>query len=421
MNCFFAALPTGMTLFALACVHATILVPYIVLVPGERTNLFTALALTLPALQLLLVKADMGLSWRNCIPWGILALGLGVSALASSDPQASAFRGLAFFLPAVSGIICGRVLLGPFASRVLALKLFTICFAALAGSHMIFGVRPSFMGLHHHALVGVLLLLSSGPIYFACNADRVWKTASVALLGLGLYVCFAAGSRFVVLLPFVLIPVYIGFKFIMIRSSLAALAVCGLLAVVFFYIFPEKVPHVVNYESVFYRVEAFPATLTIIKAHPLLGIGIRTSRIEALLSFTPSFSIVSKDQFMAVVGNNVTWDNQYLSLLCGIGIPFTLLYFILAGRLLTGYLGKVRRHEIDRASEKALTFALLASAIHFSVHDGLYYPQIDWLFHVLLGAGVFCAQGTVEKNVDQRNQSASLPDAAPISGEIANV
>lgn len=404
-----------MAFFAMASVHATILVPYIVLVPGERTNLFTVLVLTLPALQLLLVKADTGLSWKNCIPWGVLALGLGASALASSDSQASAFRGLAFFLPAVSGIICGRFLLGPFASRVLAFKLFTICFAALAGSHLIFGVMPSFMGLHHHALAGMLLLLSSGPIYFACNSDRVWKTASVALLGLGLYVCFAAGSRFVVLLPFALIPIYLAFKFISLRSSLAVLAVCAIIAGVFFYVFPDKVPHVVNYESVFYRVEAFPATLTIIKKHPLLGIGIRTSRIEHLQFFTPSFCIVSKDQFMAVVGNNVTWDNQYLSLLCGIGIPLTLLYLILAGRLLTGYFGKVWRHEIDRPSEKALTFALLASVIHFSVHDGLYYPQIDWLFHVLLGAGFFCEQGAAESNADQRRQSVPVPDAAPVS------
>lgn len=228
-----------------------------------------------------------------------------------------------------------------------------------------------------------------GPIHMAASGGGLRRAIAVLLLILGGVVCFLAGSRFVILLPFALIPVYVLFKSLTLRTAGLVLVASAIVAGVFFTVFPAKVLRTVNYESTYYRVEAFPATWVIVQENWLLGIGIRTPRTDYLENYTPASGLVSREQFLAVLDRNVTWDNQYLSLLCGVGVPLTLLYLYLAGQPLAGYLRRAWRGEVDAPTERALTFALLASVIHFAVHDGLYYPQINWFFHLLLGVGAY--------------------------------
>ncbi|MDR3640123.1 MAG: O-antigen ligase family protein [Humidesulfovibrio sp.] len=375
------------------CLQATFLVPYAVLVPGERTNVFTALLVLLPLLQVawkrLRTERSAAFPWRAIAPWLVLAAGLGLSASLSPAPFPAALRALSFIAPAVGGLACGHGLFRSEKARRYLFHMLTVCFAGLAISHLIFGVAPSFLGLHHHALAGALVLLSAGPIHMAGEGGHLRRALALALLVAGAVVCFVAGSRFVVLLPFVLIPVYLAFRSISLRSALLVLLCSAIVAGGFFVIYPTKVLRVENYESTYYRVEAFPATWAIVKQHPLLGVGIRTPRQQFLESYEPVSGMATKAEFFGTLERNVTWDNQYLSLLCGIGVPLSLLYFFLAGRLLAGYLRRAWRQEIDFPAERALTFALLASVIHFTVHDGLFYPQISWFFHLLLGVGAF--------------------------------
>jgi len=385
-------------LAALICMHAAFLVPYVVLVPGERTNVFTPALLFLLLLQLVACRLRKELwassPWRTVLPWLLLTAGLFVSALASPESFPAVLRVFAFICPAAAGLVCGYGMFRGQEARQFLFHLFTICFAGLTLSHLFLGALPSFMGLHHHALAGTLLLLSAGPIHLVGSGSRRWRSVAVILLLLGCVVCFMAGSRFVVLLPFALIPAYVAFKSISWRQATLGIGVSTVVAAVFFVVFPGKVPRAVNYESTFYRVEAFPATWEILKQHPLLGVGIRTPRAPFLESYVPVSGLATKAAFMGTLKRNVTWDNQYLSLLCGVGVPLTLLYLFLAGRLLATYLRRVWRQEIDHATERAVTFALLASVIHFAVHDGLFYPQISWFFHLLLGVGAYYLSDT---------------------------
>jgi len=393
-------------LFTAVCLQAAFLVPYVVLVSGERTNVFTPVLVLLLLLQLVAGRLRKELvaafPWRTVLPWVLLTAGLAVSALASPDPFPAALRAFAFIAPAAAGLVCGYGLFRRQEARQFLFHLFTICFAGLTLSHLFLGALPSFMGLHHHALAGTLVLLSVGPIHLAGSASLRWRSVAVVLLLLGCVVCFMAGSRFVVLLPFALIPVYVAFKSISWRQAALGIGVSTVVAAVFFVVFPEKVPRAVNYESAYYRVEAFPATWEIMKQHPLLGVGIRTPRAPFLESYVPVSGLATQKAFMGTLDRNVTWDNQYLSLLCGVGAPLTLLYLFLAGRLLATYLRRAWRQEIDHATERAVTFALLASVIHFAVHDGLFYPQISWFFHVLLGVGAYYLP-------------AEAPQSAPVS------
>jgi len=394
------------TFITIVCLQAAFLVPYVVLVPDERTNVFTSLLALLPFIQALLARLYLrlaGIPWRTVLAWALLVAGLAVSSMASATPFPSALRALSFVAPAIGGLVGSHEFLHTESARDYLFDLLTLCFAGLALSHLLLGAQPSFLGLHHHALAGTLVLLSAGPIRMAGQTGGLRKAIAWTLLMAGATVCFLAGSRFVVLLPFVLIPIYTVFRSM--PRRVVAIALCVSLAVAgsFFAVFPKKIPKAVNYESTFYRIEAFPATWEILKEHSFLGIGIRTPRVAYLQNYKPQSGLVGRPRFLAVVDRNVTWDNQYLSLLCGVGVPLTLLYLWLAGRLVRTYLRRAWSKEVDHATERALTFALLASILHFAVHDGLFYPQINWLFHLLLGVGAF-----------------SLFSAAPRAGEASS-
>lgn len=386
-------------LWTAVCLQAAFLMPYVVLVPGERTNVFTSLLTLLPLLQFaagrLLSRSEAALPLRSALSWFALAAGLVVSAALSSEPIPALWRALSFFAPAAGGLVCAYGLRRSSGAVDFLFHLLTLCFAGLAGAHLLFGAMPSFMGLHHHALAGVLILLAAGPIRMAGSPGGLQRTVGVALLLLGALVCFKAGSRFVILLPFALIPAYIVFKSLSLKRVLLCVLASAIVAWAFFASYPEKLLRVQNYESTYYRVEAFPATWEILKRHGLLGVGIRTPRKPFLELYQPVSGMATKEEFEATLERNVTWDNQYLSLLCGIGVPLSLVYFLLTGRLLGGYLRRAWRQELDHATERAITFALLASVIHFTVHDGLFYPQISWFFHLLLGVGTYYLPGAV--------------------------
>ncbi len=160
----------------------------------------------------------------------------------------------------------------------------------------------------------------------------------------------------------------------------------------------------------FYRLEGYPAAWEIVRQKPLLGIGIRSPRVEYLESFEPLWGIVSAKRYLYVVQRNITFDNQLLSLLVETGVPATLLYLGLLGHLLRRYRRNIRAGRVDRPSEGALTFALLASLIHFLVCDGLYFPQTNWFFHVMLGLAAGAADPRVlETKYAVNTEPAELP------------
>lgn len=372
-------------LFAFACFQAAFLSPYMSLVPGERTNLFS------PALMLLAALSLLGLPEVRRGPrpileiavWLALAGLLALSALHSSLPVPALCRVVAFWVPAVAGLCCAWALLRAERAVTLFLVFCTALFAGLTGLHLVFG--PSVLGLHSHALAGLLLLLSAGPVFLFLSGGGLRRAWTLPLLGAGYLACFLAGSRFVVLLPLVLIPLFAVRNRCSRRVTLLALGVSLVLCLVYFQIYPRERLQLYNNESVFYRLEGYPAAWELIRQNPLLGIGVRTPRAELLQSFQPLWGIVSAPAYLAVVQRNITFDNQLLSLLVETGVPATLLYLGLLARLLLRYRRNIRAGRVPPAVEGALTFVLSASLIHFLICDGLYFPQTNWFFHVMLG------------------------------------
>lgn len=397
-------------LFAFVCFQAAFLTPYTTLVRGERTNLFSPTLMLVTALALLTLPAVRRHLRLGPEVWAWLGLGglLALSALASANPESSLFRAYAFWTPAAAGLFCARNLLGTRPLRRLFFAFLTALFAGLSLLHLVFG--PKALGLHSHALAGMLLLLSTGPVHLFLSGGRGPRIAALLLLGLGYLAGFLAGSRFLVLLPLVLIPLLAGQGRFSRRVALAALAASLLLVLFYFSLYPREIPRLYNYESVFYRLEGYPAAWEILRQKPLLGIGIRTPRVEYLQSFQPLWGIVDAPVFLRVVQRNITFDNQFLSLLVETGIPATLLYLGLLTQLFRKYRAKIRAGLLDKPAEGALSFALLASLIHFLVCDGLYFPQTNWFFHVMLG---LAAGAAAEPRAPETEYAVNTEPAEP--------
>lgn len=372
-------------LFAFACFQAAFLSPYMSLVPGERTNLFS------PALMLLAALSLLGLPEVRKGPkpvleicaWLLLAGLFTLSALAAPQPLQALFRVCAFWIPAVSGVCCARVLLRGESAAGWFLAFCSVLFAGLATLHLVFG--PTVLGLHSHALAGALLLLSAGPVHLFSLGGALRRAGALLLLGAGYLACFLAGSRFMVLLPLVLIPLFAVHNRCSRRVTLLALAISLVFCLAYFHLYPAERLYLYNNESVAYRLENIPAAWELVRQHPWLGIGIRTPRAELLQSFQPFWGIILAPFYRGLVQINITFDNQLLSLLVETGVPATLLYLGLVAALLLRFRRNVRAGRLSPAVEGALSFVLLASLIHLLICDGLYFPQTNWFFHVMLG------------------------------------
>lgn len=387
--------PSAFVLMLAASIQATLLVPYVVLVPGERTNLFSPLLMLLPALALL-CGARRGWFGKSFACWATLGVGLIAASLFSQEPVPALMRAFAFFAPAASGLFCAWRLLADGSRRKLFLMALTFCYCALGTSYWLLREAPHYQGLHQHALTGTLVLLATGPLHMVYSGPGPRRWLGSALIALGFALCLANGSRYLALLPMVLIFAAWWGKRLSLAKTLCALTAALALAGLFFQLKPSKVPRLNDYESTFYRLEGIPASMYLMLRHPLAGIGMRAPREELLQDYEPVFHLTSKENFLAVVAKNVTADNQYLSLPVGIGLPLSLLYFVLIWQLFRRYHGEAFRGRPPMPSSLAPAIPLVATLVHCTVYDGLFYPQVNWFFHLLLGMVALAGRGVEE-------------------------
>jgi hypothetical protein len=376
----------------LVSLQAAFLQPYVILVHGERVNLFTTL-LTGVALVVILglhpfQRPRTSLFQSKWEPWVWAALGLTLtlSAWQSLERMPSIYRALSFYVPALAGYVCGRTMSDNDWWNRWVVPLFTTLFLAMSVGQIVNGFGPSFFNVHHHAMANMLLLLAAGPFTIFIRA-RSWKIKALAVgvLALGFVAAYLIGSRFIILLPFVLLPVFGAFRFMRRRFLLAAGVLFVIIASAFFDQMPDKVLKLHNYESVFYRIEGIPTALHIAKQNPLLGIGLRASREPYLKNYELHFDLTDMKTYMGVIRGNVTSDNMLTTMAVGAGMIPTTLYLI----ILAAFAGRIYR-SLDRdpdagLSHVAIGLCFTCCLIHFIIHDGLLYPQIGWYFHLLIG------------------------------------
>jgi hypothetical protein len=363
--------------------------PSFLLVAGERSNLFSGLLCFLTLIVAVAWGRRGAINFRS--PEFLISAALtvvaGVSGLFSFTPLSSSLRVFVLLASGLGGFWCARILLQSSENQ----RRFTLlCLWILSGllvisflSYLKTGYIEKFISDRSHPLTNVILLLSFAPLALLGQKSRPSMVLGLILLGLS-YITLCLSERISV----VFIPLgvsLVGALFGTLRWKNFVL-VCLVMALVVG-IFHEKIIwHKLSIAYPANRVENFPFSWSIVKKHPWLGIGLRTPRDQFIRDYQPTYPTVTKEQFARTTRDIVSADNQFLTLLVGLGLPFTLAYLGALGILLARLVGLALKPTPGLFLHPlVLLLPLTMGLVHFQFFDGLLFPQSCWFFHLLLG------------------------------------
>ena len=375
--------------FAATCCQLALQRPSFLLVAGERSNLFSGL------LCLLTLIVAVAWSPRGAInprsPEFLISAGLAViamiSGLLSLTPLASSFRVFVLLASGLGGFWCARILLqNPNNQRLLqwfcCALLAAVVFLSLLG-YLMTGYIDRFLPYHTHSLTNVILLLSFAPLALLTRKSRPLMIMGSILLGVS-YITLCLSERISVV--FIPLGVFlVGAAFGALRWKYLVF-ICLVMALVVGAFHQKIIWHKLSMAYPAYRVENFPFSWSIVKRHPWLGIGLRTPREQFVQDYQPSYPGITKKEFTRISRDIVSADNQFLTFMVGLGLPFTLTYLAALGMLLTRLVGLVPKPPPGLFLHPlVLLFPLTMGLVHFQFFDGLLFPQSCWFFHLLLG------------------------------------
>jgi hypothetical protein len=375
--------------FAVTSCQLALQRPSFLLVAGERANLFSGLLCFLTLLVAVVFSKRGVINPRSpeFLISATLAVIAGISGLFSPTPLASSFRVFVLLASGLGGFWCARILLQtPENQR----RFQWLCLVLLAAmvllslvGYLTAGHIDRFLPYHPHSLTNVILLLSFAPLALLDRKSRPLMIMGIILLGLS-YITLCLSERISV--------VFIPLGVFLVGAVWGALRwkylvfICLVMALVVGVFHQKIIWHKFSMAYPAYRVENFPFSWGIFKQYPWLGIGLRAPREEFIQDYQPSYPAITKEEFTRVARYIVSADNQFLTLLVGLGLPFTLTYLSALGILLA---------RLKRLSFKppvglffhplVLLFPLTVALVHFQLFDGLLFPQSCWFFHMLLG------------------------------------
>ena len=387
-------------LFGFTCLQLAFLQPYIVLVPGERANLFSGLLCFL-TLLVAVIWGKGGL--KKTSPEFLISLALVVlgvlSGLFSLNPSSSSIRVFILLASALGGFWCARLLLTSQDNRVIfkwlcLVILSGILILSLAG-FLLSGRITYFFDPNYHSPTDIIFLLAFAPLILLTEPSRARVMAGGLLLVLSYLVLCLSGSLSVVLITQGLFLAIALTGKLRVRYFLIIMVIMSLIpvgrgkdrpAIVYIVQHLTGPKTVKQHVSVYYRIENIYLSWRIALEHPFLGIGLRTSREKFLENYQPRYPYVTKEQFAQNVAVVVSSDNMALTLLAGMGFPFLIIYgtavILLFCRLVKMATGPPLLRSFPPL---ALLLPLTASLLHFQFFDGLLFPQLSWFFHILLG------------------------------------
>ncbi|MGB6068490.1 MAG: O-antigen ligase family protein, partial [Desulfomonilaceae bacterium] len=395
-------------IFVAACFQLTFLVPYWVVVPGERTNVFSGIVCAVALVSTLLLTKNR---WARLSRGEILvSLGLVILATASSltseTPWSSSLRGFVLVASGLGGFWCSRIIL----KNIGAQKFFAYICAGLLACVLVlscwdfFTERSVFDFLYSnpHPLVSMIFLLSFAPLSLvAMRKPFITACIGVPLLVFAYAVLYLCGSRIVSgviissLLMFivaVLAPVK-SYRTVTLMAVLLLMASCST---------SNYIEHVSkkSFSNIGYqegRMELYPFSWHIAKHHPFLGIGLRSPRVKYLQDYQIWHPALKPQDFVTIVKQDITSENILLCFMVDLGFPFLILYIfalvVLFSRLVRTGFGAVQGTFFHPL---ALLLPLAGSFFHSLTTDTLLYPQICWYFFILLGLIPFQAKQEVQ-------------------------
>ena len=363
--------------------------PSFLLVAGERTNLFSGLLcfLTLVVAVVFGPRGAINLRSPEFLISAALTVMAGVSGLFSPTPLPSSLRVFVLLASGLGGFWCARILLQTPENqrRFQWLGLFLLAAMVLLSllGYLTAGSIDRYLPSHTHPLTNVILLLSFAPLALLGQKSRPLMVLAIILLGLS-YIILCLSERIsVVFIPLgvCLVGALFGilrWKYLVLIFMVMALVVGA---------FHQKIIwHKLSIAYPYYRVENFPFSWSIAKKHPGFGIGLRAPREKFLQDYQIIYPTGTKEQFGRTVHEIVSADNQFLTLMVGLGLPFTLTYVVALGILLARLMGLAFKPPAGLLFHPlVLLFPLTVALVHFQLFDGLLFPQSCWFFHLLLG------------------------------------
>jgi hypothetical protein len=245
------------------------------------------------------------------------------------------------------------------------------------------GYIEHFISDRSHPLANVILLLSFAPLALLGQKSRPLMVLSVILLGLS-YVTLCLSERISV----VFIPLgvcLVGALFGTLRWKYFVL-ICLVMALVVGAFHQKILWFKLSTAYSAYRVENFPFSWSIAKKHFWFGIGLRAPRDQFIPDYQTTYPAATKEHFARTTHDIVSSDNQFLTLLVGLGVPFTLTYLAALGILFAKLVGLAFKPPPGLLLHPlVLLFPLTTALVHFQLFDGLLFPQSCWFFHLLLG------------------------------------
>ena len=387
-------------LFCLTTVQLVFQHPYIVILPNERANIFSAtLCLITLIITVLLCRQKSG---KGIGPdfWISLALSLIVivSSIFSVAPRDSFERAYVILSAGLAGYWCSKFLLNEpnfqtiFQWLVNGLLLCVI-FLALLGLYLT-GKPHEFIDGHWHPVGSRLLLMAFAPLSLLLGDVRRNRIIGGIVLLIDLIAIYVVGRyaymESILLIPAILcIMAFFIFKWTRVtRKILAVILAITVSAGIFFaYINPKNLN--LDHISVSYRIESLFFSIDIASKHPWLGNGLWAPRISSLKDYTLHYPYLSKDQFSRWVIDYRTSEDLYLTFLADLGVLFFILYFGSVLYILVNFFLSSRKRTSGCMFHPAAIFLpLIAECLRFLVLDDLFHAQSSWFFHVLLGLAV---------------------------------
>jgi hypothetical protein len=383
--------------FLATTVHLAFLQPYVVLIPGERANVFSGMLCAISLLLALVMGEGKRRLWRSSAAWCSLALLLLVvlSGLLGDAPETSLIRGFVIASAGLGGFWGARLLLQTEGRRIVFARL---CLVLLSGLVILAVVGAAvsldvarYLDSHWHPVGARVLLLSFGPLALLGSGSRATRVTAMGLLVLGYGVLLLLarhhGMESVVMIP----PILFGMVMCLRKWSRRTAAVMlGLVLITSVGLFNQLHRRAENlgrgHESVAYRVENIFFSWEIAMAHPFLGIGLWAPRDAYLERHEIRYSHVTKEEFSRSTLHLRTSENSVLTFLADLGFPFTILYGLgVAALVLRVVWMTLDGSRATPFHPLALLVPIVGEILHLQVCDALFQPQVSWFFHVLLG------------------------------------
>jgi O-antigen ligase len=385
------------------CIQLAFLEPWLLLIPGERANVFSGqlCAITLAAALLVARAGSIRISSVEVlVSLGLLALAI-VSATLSLSPRSSTIRTLVVMASGLGGFWCARILLNtPRRQRIFAWL--CLCLLVVELVVCLWGYRDAGQineyiyagnyagGNRLHQLVDIIFLLGVGPLALISWGRPIRVVVGICILGFTCLVLFLAGVQAVdsgVLIPPVLLLLVIVVGSFRLKTTVLLLAVAVILFAVaanFVQYYSRKDHSQLNYQS--YRVESYPFAWHIAKKHPFLGIGLTSRREQFLKDYDIWHPQLLKKNFASEIKSGLTSENIFLTFVVGLGLPFAILYTAVLLFLLGRLVRDVLRPPPDQVFQPlVLLIPLTAAFLHSWTTDTFMSPELAWYFHLFLG------------------------------------